>query len=152
MSDKIKIKVTARALVVQDKRLLLVSNDGSFWYTPGGKLESEESLTDCVRREVHEETGLVVKAKDLIYSFEFINPGEGTHKVELYFKTELEDGTLPENWKDLGGPVTKRQFFTLDEIRADENMMPRFLTDGKWLKETTDDMGVHQGLERRARI
>ena len=34
------------------------------WNNPGGKLQKDETLRDCVIREVYEETGLIVN--DLI--------------------------------------------------------------------------------------
>lgn len=51
-------------LVWRDGKLLLgkrINNDGSIcWQFPGGHLEHGESVTDCARREVWEETGIKV--------------------------------------------------------------------------------------------
>ena len=53
-------------LVWRKKQLLLgkrISNgEESSWQFPGGHLEAGESVTDCARREVQEETGLIVKS------------------------------------------------------------------------------------------
>ncbi len=52
-------------LVWRDKQLLLgkrfVKGDQSCWQFPGGHLENGESVTDCARREVLEETSLKIK-------------------------------------------------------------------------------------------
>ncbi len=37
------------------------------WIGIGGKFENGESSEDCVRREIHEETGLIVNPEDLEY-------------------------------------------------------------------------------------
>jgi 8-oxo-dGTP pyrophosphatase MutT (NUDIX family) len=54
------IEVTARALVVGRNRLLMVSDEGEYWYAPGGRLRPGETLLECAAREVAEETGLGV--------------------------------------------------------------------------------------------
>lgn len=53
-------------LVWRDKQLLLgkriVKGQQSCWQFPGGHLENGESVIDCARREVLEETSLKIKA------------------------------------------------------------------------------------------
>ncbi len=46
-----------------------------FWLPPGGGLEGEESLFETAQREVHEETGLIVRAERLLYLQEIVEPG-----------------------------------------------------------------------------
>ena len=55
--------------VIFDRRgrlLLQQRSDGGQWGLPGGSLEIGESVTDAVRREVREETGLRVSVRRLI--------------------------------------------------------------------------------------
>jgi len=49
----------AAAVVVDDGRLLLVSKSAAprVFYLPGGKPDSGESATECIRRELREELG-----------------------------------------------------------------------------------------------
>ena len=46
--------------------LLQKRTDIGWWGLPGGRLEIGENLTDCVEREVLEETNITVRAKALI--------------------------------------------------------------------------------------
>lgn len=141
------IEVTARALVVDQNRLLLVSNDGDYWYAPGGRLEPGETLLECTAREVAEETGLSVKATDLLHVAEFVELARARHKVECYFLATLQDGELRSDWVDLGGPVGFREFMTRDEIQRRGNVYPGFLGEGTWLDRKAPRS--YMGFERR---
>ena len=62
------ITVTVRA-VVQDEvgRVLLIKrSDNGEWGMPAGSMELDESVLDACKREVREETGLIVEAATLI--------------------------------------------------------------------------------------
>ena len=45
-----------------------------FWTLPGGSLEGDESVFECVRREMAEETGLSVEPDKIVYIQEFVEP------------------------------------------------------------------------------
>jgi ADP-ribose pyrophosphatase len=42
------------------------------WAVPGGRVEAGETLADAVRREVLEETGIVIDPGEPIYAFDYI--------------------------------------------------------------------------------
>jgi len=61
------VQACVGAVVLDDAgRLLLVRRRNApgrgLWSVPGGRVEPGESLAEAVEREVHEETGLVVRA------------------------------------------------------------------------------------------
>lgn len=86
------------------------------WQFPGGHLEFNESIEDCAKREVFEETGLIIKNMRLgPYTNDFF-PKENKHYVTLFVIAEFDHGELclkePDkcekwdwfNWDDLPHP------------------------------------------------
>ena len=83
-------------IVVRDDKVLLGLRKGSHgdgtWHFPGGHLEFGESVEDCARREVLEETGL---RADLIEPGPYTNDifkKEDKHYITLFAITEIEEG------------------------------------------------------------
>lgn len=67
MTTMPKHSVSVAGIVVrEDGRVLVIRrDDNGHWEAPGGVLELDESFEDGVRREVLEETGLVVEVERL---------------------------------------------------------------------------------------
>lgn len=138
-------RIAARGLVVENRQLLLVSNDDEYWYLPGGHLEPGESLPACVEREIYEETGLEVRTGRLIHVLECKEVRANVHRVHFYFQTERIGGELSPEWTDQGGVVRYHRFFSLKEIQANDRIVPHFLRLGTWLAEASQSE-IYQGL------
>ncbi|MEX0917325.1 MAG: NUDIX domain-containing protein [Candidatus Paceibacterota bacterium] len=83
----------------KDSVLLHRREDSSLLAFPGGKLELGESLSHCLVREMHEETGLQVKPKKLLGVFSspkyVLSIGEMYFQPLLFtFLCEVESGKL----------------------------------------------------------
>jgi len=68
--------VAVGAIVFHHDRVLLVQrqkppNQGQ-WAIPGGKVRLGESLQRAAEREIHEETGITIRAGKPVHSFELI--------------------------------------------------------------------------------
>ncbi|WP_372605126.1 NUDIX domain-containing protein [Actibacterium sp.] len=115
-------RLAARALIVQNGRLLLVNafpgGKSDLWCAPGGGVERGRSVPENLIREVHEETGLTVSVGDLALVNEFHDPRGKFHQVELFFRCNLIDGRLDHQWTDPAGVVTQRQFFAPHEMNT----------------------------------
>ena len=90
------------AVIIHGGRALIVQRASEprrgEWTVPGGLLELGETLRSAVEREVLEETGLVVKAKDVLDVFDSIYPDAAGrtqyHYVLIDFLCELISGDL----------------------------------------------------------
>ena len=62
---------------------------GGTWALPGGHLEPGESFESCCKREVLEETGLIIKNISPVVFTNDVFHDEGLHYITLFFKGEL---------------------------------------------------------------
>ncbi len=113
-------RLAARALILQEDRLLLVNaypgGRSDLWCAPGGGAESGASLPENLAREVHEECGLIIAVGVPALVNEFHDPRTGFHQVDLFFRCTLISGALDAAWRDPEGVVTERRFFTRAEL------------------------------------
>lgn len=99
MSDKQASRpiIGVGVLVWREQQLLLgerlsKSQENNCWQFPGGHLESGESVIDCAKREVLEETGLYVKSfSHLGFTDRQFTVGQ-QHYVTLLVSCEYESG------------------------------------------------------------
>jgi len=116
-------RVAVGGVVVHKKKVLLVLRgqppSENKWAIPGGSVKLGETLQAAAEREVFEETGLRVKAGDLIYSFDTIVRDEADqiqyHYVILDFLAEPVD---PHQPVIAGDDARDAGWFTLAEIET----------------------------------
>lgn len=69
-------RAAAGAIVFKENRVLLVLRGQppaeNMWAIPGGSVELGETLRQAAEREVYEETGLVVRAREPVFTFDSI--------------------------------------------------------------------------------
>ncbi|WP_181306433.1 NUDIX hydrolase [Rufibacter sp. XAAS-G3-1] len=92
-----KARIRVCGLLVQEDKLLLARHkaafgEGNFWMPPGGGLNFNEKVKECLVREFREETGLDVEVSRFLYLNEFLRPP--LHAIELFFEVKLVKGTL----------------------------------------------------------
>ena len=129
------IRLSTRAVILQDNRLLLVNafpgHDSDLWCAPGGGAELGQSLPDNLAREVHEETGLTIAVGAPCLINEFHDPRGTFHQVEVFFRATITGGELSDDWRDPEGVVHKRRFFARDEVQS-LNLKPSSLPGAAW--------------------
>jgi ADP-ribose pyrophosphatase YjhB (NUDIX family) len=100
MTAEVPIPSTAvGAVVIQSRKLLLVKRghdpDRGCWAVPGGKVQWGETLEAAVRREVEEETGLLVEVGDVVWVGEAMDgPDPSHHCVLIDFDALVVGGSL----------------------------------------------------------
>ncbi|MCB9493120.1 MAG: NUDIX domain-containing protein [Epsilonproteobacteria bacterium] len=91
------IAVGVAVFIVKDGKVLLGkrlnSHGHETWSPPGGHLENRETIEDCARREVKEETGLEIKNIRLGTYTNNIFPDENRHSITLYVTADYISGT-----------------------------------------------------------
>jgi ADP-ribose pyrophosphatase len=84
--DEKRPQVAVGGLIINQDRVLLVKRKNppsqGLWALPGGRVEWGETMVQAVEREVLEETGIVVKAERIVYTFDSITRDE---KGEISF-------------------------------------------------------------------
>jgi len=133
------IHIGARA-IIQDAlgRILLIrrSDDGD-WAMPAGSMELDESILDCVKREVKEETGLNVLSafpiaiySDPQYSF-VTSYGDPYQMFRVVFVVDQWEGDLSTQTTE----TTDARFFSLDALPDLPDLY----------QETLDDLRLFDG-------
>jgi len=108
--------VSIDALIVRDGNILLIKRGiepyKDFWGLPGGHLDFDEKIEDAVRREVKEETGLVVTSLLLhgIYDSPSRHPKQS---VAISYITE----TIGE--PKAGDDAAEVQFFLINNLPSE---------------------------------
>lgn len=93
-----KPQVGIGVIVIKDNKVLLGKRKGSHgtgsWSFPGGHLELNESIEDCARREVLEETNIKIKKLKMGTFTNDIFELEKKHYVTLYVLSEHDSGEV----------------------------------------------------------
>jgi len=87
--------VRPTAILIEDQKILLVKQEVTgtrHWSLPGGKLELEETIEQCLIREIKEETGLDIAVQELLYVTDRFY--RKSHIVHMLFLVENTGGKL----------------------------------------------------------
>jgi 8-oxo-dGTP diphosphatase len=124
------------AVVIKDGKVLLVKRgvdpNKGLWAIPGGSLKVGETLQEGAEREIMEETGITIRAKEPVYSFDFFErDGDGRvrfHNVIVDMMADYIDGEVqgaddalearwvsPEELKDM--EVSRNTLKILDALK-----------------------------------
>ncbi len=118
------------AVIIQDKKILLVSNEKTplFW-TPGGKVEEQESHEEAMKRELQEELTLSFVSMKAYMNYKTMHDFlKKEQQVHCYFVTC--NGT-PEPSQE----ITKYGWFSKDKLPklvlgTKTYLIPRLIKDG----------------------
>lgn len=127
ISDKevTDLVVRTKGLLISNGYLLLGNEDGALQF-PGGHLEENETLEECLKREMLEETGIVLTDEVVTGPFleiDYYNkdwPTKGNvRKCEIYYyAVETKKDINLSNTSYTKGEVEKH--FKVDKVKLDE--------------------------------
>jgi 8-oxo-dGTP diphosphatase len=94
--DPQRPRIGVGVIVMRGDHVLLGKRQGAHgagtWSFPGGHLEWGESIDACARREVLEETGVIVRNTRHVTFTNDVFEDEGKHYVTLYVAADYESG------------------------------------------------------------
>jgi 8-oxo-dGTP diphosphatase len=96
--EKKFVRVGVGVMILRDSKVLLGKRKGSHgageWSFPGGHLEFNESLEDCAKREVAEETGIKIKNIRKLCFTNDIFKKEGRHYITCFLRADFKTGKV----------------------------------------------------------
>lgn len=122
------ITVAAGVIVRKDGKILLAqrrkgSHKELLWEFPGGKLEKNETIEECLVREIDEELGLNIVVKDLIKQLPF----EYETKIvdlHIFFATCSKPETMKMNAHEKIEWIFPKDLNKFELVPADELAIP----------------------------
>lgn len=137
--------VRATGILVEDGRILLakqVLRERSHWTLPGGQQEFDETLEECLVREIREETGLEVRRGDLLYLCDRFH-GLGRHVLDVSFLVKRAGGELLSRSASDGGAesISHLEMVPFGELTA-YGFSDKFVS---LVKAGFPDRGTYQG-------
>ena len=126
-------EVTAAIIRDGDKILICqrAANDecAMLWEFPGGKREDNETLEECIIREINEELELDIKVLGVftrsIYHF------NGNEISFIVYNTEITSGELRLNVHNAAEWVTIKELSGYEFMPADIEFVEKLVADGK---------------------
>lgn len=122
-------------LLNEEGQVLLVLNRShgrSHWSLPKGSCEEGEPLVETLKREVKEETGLLVEAVELAFVTEWLVASREEWYLQVYFHARITGGELGVQEDE---DVTQVKWVAPHQIRQHMNHKPWIAPLFAWLEE-----------------
>ena len=95
MKEKNRLEFGVKALIVRDDKFLVMHNNGikaDLWELPGGRMEFGETAEETLKREIMEETGLIVSPIKLLDTWNLIKVD---HQITgIIYLCSIEEGEV----------------------------------------------------------
>lgn len=96
-----------------------------FWEFPGGKLEENETIQECLKREIKEELEINIEVGDFVCSCEFFC---GEKKIKLMaYKAKYLSGEIKLNDHQEAKWIDLKEINDYEFVRADKKIVEKLL-------------------------
>jgi len=120
LSDKFPVSI--KAIIIDNNKALCLKNERNEWDFPGGKINFNEDVEHCLKREVKEETNLDIKNLKILKSFNLkfnnvsvitvvyfaeiscdssISVSHEHSEYNFFSKSEIKNLNMPQNLKNI---------------------------------------------------
>ncbi|MCR2822315.1 NUDIX domain-containing protein [Lederbergia panacisoli] len=118
--------VSTGGILIKDNKVLLVQvnygpNKG-LWMIPGGIVEPGESLEEAVKREIKEETGLVLNPKRIVGLRNGVKQVNNMVEASIYVVFEMEYISGITKALDIN-EISNIEFFSIEEALSNSNVI-----------------------------
>jgi 8-oxo-dGTP diphosphatase len=118
-AQKPYFKVAAHGLIQKDGKFLVTRRSAvndympNLWDIPGGTVEFDENIYQCLEREIDEESKLKVKINKAIFVHDYLS-NEFRHQFQIVYTCDYQSGEVtlnPQEHDDF-------KWVTLDELES----------------------------------
>ena len=90
------LNIRVGAIIMKDRKIMMGGTDRDYLYSVGGRVKFGETAEEAIKREVLEETGLVISKLKYLFSRPNIYPYSGLaiHTMDLFFLCEVENDSV----------------------------------------------------------
>lgn len=119
--EHIQTKVTQKALIIVEDKVLMVLEDGD-WELPGGRInKGEKDLFEALKREIKEELSVEIDPQEIFTAYIFTKP-TGEESLAIVYKCNLLSSI--ESIKPQDGEIDEWQLLSKEELRESKNIYP----------------------------
>ena len=109
-----KIEKACGAVIKKDQKILMVFQNNGFWGFPKGHVEENETEIETARREILEETGVLVRINEknrFEFSYDILD--KNIHKIVVLFTAEVIDDS---NFKKQDAEISELRWVDISEV------------------------------------
>jgi 8-oxo-dGTP diphosphatase len=135
MKNNSKSRIRVAGVVTRDDKLLLLKGKGyEYYWTPGGKVDGEESNEECLKRELKEEIGVNLISVKLFKEYEGVSFFNSEIKQkQIVYLIEIDGSIKPDAEIESYIWMSKEDYENKKyNTRTDDNLILDLIKENIW--------------------